>query len=371
MIRLNVKYNDKFVDITFPCGDQKLHDLLGETSVPLKRGFITRVYAPAELSLLEGSTHELDEINFLAKRMDSFDEKEYDRFCAGVQNGPYDNLQDFINLTYSLERYTLIKDIGSMEAIGKTHYLCVNGCVGDKEAPNYAEIGRALLHSGKGIYTEHGLLFVNENMAFNEEYDGQVFPQYYHRADILFGVEIHHDCKSEYVYLPDDDIAISKALCRLGASSPDECTFEMDDCMVDDEDWVKRLKNMLEEESIFDINAVAAAINSADIDLDKLEALIDYVGDSSPQMIAKLARNIDEFTYIKDAETYEDVGKKIIEEDDEFHLQLELEDFFDYDAFGAYIANEFNGDFTENGFVYIPTGISLQNVLKQGESITF
>ena len=48
----------------------------------------------------------------------------------------------------------------------------------DENDPKYAQLGRGLVQSGNGIFTEYGLLFVDENTPFNEVYDGQVFSAY-------------------------------------------------------------------------------------------------------------------------------------------------------------------------------------------------
>lgn len=365
MIRLNVKYNDAYTDITLPSKDRELHEMLGEKESTLKRGFVIRVYEPAELALLENTTHDLDEINYLAKRMDSFDGQEMDRFCAIAQHEQYDCLQDLINLTFQLERGTLIQDMRSMEAVGRRHYLTLNGGISAIEAQtvDFAQIGRELLSSGNGIYTEHGLLFINKGVPLTEVYDGQVFPPYYYMDDSLLVVEIECDCKSEYVYLPDDDLAITKAFARLGADSPDRCTFRLEDFSADNAEWRSRFEAMLGSESIFDINALAAEINFADTDLDKLDALVEYAEDDSPLTIAKLARYADAFEYIPDVDDHEGVGRYIIEHDEDYHLQSELEDFFNYDEFGEYFSNSYHGGFTENGFVYILTGQSLDRII--------
>lgn len=38
--------------------------------------------------------------------------------------------------------------------------------------------GKELIASGRGEITEFGILFRNEEIMFDEVYDGQVFPQY-------------------------------------------------------------------------------------------------------------------------------------------------------------------------------------------------
>ncbi|RGQ38683.1 hypothetical protein DWY99_09430 [[Clostridium] leptum] len=45
----------------------------------------------------------------------------------------------------------------------------------DADDPKYAKLGRELIRSGKGVFTEHGLLFVDEDTPFIRDYDGQNF----------------------------------------------------------------------------------------------------------------------------------------------------------------------------------------------------
>ena len=67
-----------------------------------------------------------------------------------------------------------------MGKIGREYLLTVKGCLpaDDADDPKYAEARRELIQSGKGIFTEHGLLFVDENTPFERDYDGQNFPAY-------------------------------------------------------------------------------------------------------------------------------------------------------------------------------------------------
>ncbi len=373
MIRAKIEYNGRITEITFPHQDKVLHEMLGEDGTSLKRGYVREIVEPRELALLENATHEIDEINYLAKRLDSFDQKELDCFCSAAQHEQFDDLQDLINLTFNLERYSLIQDLRSMESVGRTHYLSVHGGMSAEEACrlDFAQIGRDLLATGKGQYTEHGILFVNEDIEFKMVYDGQVFPPYHYMDDSLFTVKIECNDKCEYVYLPDDDLAITKALTRLSAPSPAYCTYTMDDFSFENREWLSRFEMMLTHESIFDINALAAEINFADIDFDKLTALVEYAEDESAQTITKLAHHCDDFAYIENVADHEEVGRYIIENDEDYELQPELEDFFKYDEFGEYIANSYYGGFTENGFVYSPTARSLEQIIGHDQSIAF
>ncbi len=51
-------------------------------------------------------------------------------------------------------------------------------------------------------------------------------------------------------------------------------------------------------------------------------------------------------------------------------LDLEMEDYFDYEGFGEYISDKFYGKFVCNGFIYNDTDTSLLDILYQDEPMT-
>lgn len=135
---------------------------------------------PEELDFLQDRFANLDEVNYLSKRMDSFFGNEEYQFYEAMKLEGFDTLTDLINLSFNLNRYPLIQNIGDMGKIGREYLLTVKGCLpaDDADDPKYAEFGRELIQSGNGIFTEHGLLFVDEDTPFQRPYDGQTFPAY-------------------------------------------------------------------------------------------------------------------------------------------------------------------------------------------------
>lgn len=116
-----------------------------------------------------------------------------------MKHKSFTELPDLINLTFNLSRYTLIRDVSDMGRIVREYLMNRDGCIPahDDDNPNYAEIGRKLMQSGKGICTDYGLLFVNKDITFSEEYDGQVFPSYLYDADVLFIARAEYSGKTE------------------------------------------------------------------------------------------------------------------------------------------------------------------------------
>ena len=190
MIKLKIKYGNSQTDIRFPCTEKALQEALAEIGAEQVRPlelYVTEVVFPEELAFLQDRFVNLDEVNFLVKRMDSFFGDEEYQFYEAMKLEGFDTLPDLINLSFNLNRYPLIRDIGDMGKIGREYLLTVNGCVpaDDADDPKYAELGRELIQSGNGIFTEHGMLFVDENTPFQLSYDGQTFPPYLYDPGVL------------------------------------------------------------------------------------------------------------------------------------------------------------------------------------------
>ena len=270
MIKVTVQYNDHLVDIHFPCSETTLHSALMEIHAADDNPpelFVTDVIFPEELGHLKDRFVNLDELNYLAKRMESFFGTEEEQFYEAMKQEGFTELKDLINLSFNLNKYCLIQNIGNMGKIGQEYLLNRDGSIpaNDDANPKYAEIGRRLMQSGTGIVTEHGILFVDEDVQFQELYDGQVFPPYLYDSSILCTAKAEYHGKVEYLYLPCERAAIDKSIGRLGAPDAESVSIILDDFMVDNPEWMRRLREMTSSESIYDINDLVGAISNADM----------------------------------------------------------------------------------------------------------
>ena len=86
-IKAVLKRGDKTVSVDFPCREndllEKLQQIDAESSL-LPTIVIDKITMPTCFGYFEGKRINLDELNYLAKRMDSFDEKEMSRFYEAV-----------------------------------------------------------------------------------------------------------------------------------------------------------------------------------------------------------------------------------------------------------------------------------------------
>ena len=263
MIKATIQNNPYCTEIDFPCTETELLEKLGEIGIDKEHLAPTGIVIdiePAELSVLTDCEVSLDVLNYLGKRMDGMDHLEEEQFLAVLSCNELNidwGLKNIINLTFNLPRYTLIKDTNDLECAGRTHLLNIRGCLFVSEAENkewLAEEGKKLIDSGKGIDTEYGTLFVNEEIIFDEMFKGSVFPPYYCDPNALAFAEVSFHGEIELVDLPNEDIAIKKAIARLGVDSIQDCDIGIDSiCDIADE-WWDKIKTVENTKDLFSLN---------------------------------------------------------------------------------------------------------------------
>ena len=118
MIKIRIRNADHEIDIRFPISESELFATLGEIHAVEGRNaaqsaYVTEVYWPEELSMLKDRFANLDELNYLARRMESFDYHEYDQFLIGITKLENPTEKDLINLTFNLDHFTLCKDVSN------------------------------------------------------------------------------------------------------------------------------------------------------------------------------------------------------------------------------------------------------------------
>ena len=165
----------------------------------------------------------VDELDYLAKRLASFCQGEDAQFEAMASKLHLSDIKDFINLTFCCQRATVIIDFSNLDQAGKEHSLTVNG--GSMPSDEYDQVdGRAvaldLIQSGAGVVTPYGVVYDN-GMKLEQIYKGWYFPAYLHRPPQLM-VQINsgpHGETSGFLYLPCPHKQISRTLERAGGGT--------------------------------------------------------------------------------------------------------------------------------------------------------
>lgn len=374
MFQIQITYDDNSTNIDFPCSGETIDEkmkAIGVMDLTNARMFVSKVNDYDVLSFMECDFIDLDELNVLAHRLDAFDKSELQKFECVAKEYNIKSLHELINLTGNMNRYTLIQNMGSIEEIGRVHYLTRNQCMSaqDEKSIDFAKIGRELINSGRGRFTDYGMLFVNDDIPALNIYDGVPTPENMY-GDKSIEVSITKDDKKIFLWLPETESTINRMLGRLNTSiNDDEYTVQLEYYEGENKEWRERLKEILEDYGFNVLNDVATAINGlgAESELEKLSALMNYAATSEPEDIIKLANNIDKFTFVKGATDYEDLARHLIYDLDDYDICDELEDYLDETRFGEDQMEERNGQFVDNGIVYMKDDFTLQEILGYDE----
>ena len=368
----HIRENGINAEIEFPIDDDELQRILKKHYMPTDTTnlfYVKAIDYPNALSVLNFKSVNLDELNYLAKRIVSFYGDELDQFEIAVKRTNAETLKDLINLTFNLDKFTLIKDISNMAKVGREYILNTEGSVpADSEYDEqYAQIGRELLCSGRGIFTDKGLLFV-EDKPLEEVYDGQVFPCYSDKPCIA-EVELEYNGKTETIFLPDSESAFGKAVNRLGAQYLEDCVCVLEISNPKYNKLYDAFEEVLQRDGINELNSIIKLIDEYELDPDKLAAAIEYTGVKSAEDIVVLMDNLDDLELIEDVSYGDDeaVGRYFVENDsyEEYEISDELCDFFDYAEFGEHMADIRSGEYVSGGFMFYDGDNDISEILDQ------
>ena len=137
---------------------------------------LTRAYPT--LRCLEGCKVNIDELDYLAKRLDGFDAVEISQFQAMADKLKLTDMKDLINLTFSCQQATIIADFSDLESIGRAYYMNTHGgCASAEELENLdgEETAILLIEDNEGTVTRYGVVYDN-GMQLSQLYDGKNLP---------------------------------------------------------------------------------------------------------------------------------------------------------------------------------------------------
>ena len=320
------------------------------------------------LKRTEMLTVNVEELNYLAKRLDGFDIGEAAQFQAMAHKLELFELKDLINLTFCCQQATVITDFSDLASVGRDHYMNLHrGCAKTEEldALNGEETARRLIENGNGAVTPYGVVYDN-GMKLEQVYDGRFFPGYYYEPN---AITVAVTAKSEpedtehitWLYLPVVQEEIDRALQRAGITDPADVRLWLEDTQLMDE--VDVLLDM-EQENILDLNALAQAADalSAD-DLKKLGAVVTMAKPQNVEQIKNLAENLDQFDFALGAHTPAEYGKYMIQQSGRFEYDENLDEFYDYEKYGLQRMGEEDGMFTDRGYIAYKGYISMEEVM--------
>ena len=325
------------------------------------------------LKRTEMLTVNVEELNYLAKRLDSFDTGEAAQFQAMAHKLELFELKDLINLTFCCQQATVITDFSDLAAIGRNHYMNLHGgsaSVDELNALDGKGTARQLIESGSGTITPYGVVYDN-GMKLEQVYDGRFFPCYYYEPN---AITVAVTAKSEpedtehitWLFLPMVQEEIDRALLRGGITDPSEIRLSLEDSWLPHE--VLDLLDM-DHVDISELNALVQALDEfSDMSIRKYAAAAVMARPHTTEQAKHLAENLDLFDFAPSASTPEEYGKYMIQQSGHFDYDENLDAFYDYEKYGTERMNEEDGMFTDRGYIAYKGYISMEEVMNGSQS---
>ena len=123
-----------------------------------------------------GEYENLDELNYLASKLDEMSESEYAQFQAGMEMGDHcGSLQEIINLTENLDCYEVYPDIHDYDDLGRYYIEELDVMQVPEHLQNYIDYeayGRDVALEENGTFTDQGYVW-DTGSSFHEFYDGE------------------------------------------------------------------------------------------------------------------------------------------------------------------------------------------------------
>ena len=123
-----------------------------------------------------GEYENLDELNYLASKLDEMDQSDYAKFQAAMEIGDYtSSLQEIINLTENLDCYEIYPNIEDYDDLGRYYIEELDVMQVPEHLQNYIDYeayGRDVALEENGTFTDQGYVW-DTREAFREYYDGE------------------------------------------------------------------------------------------------------------------------------------------------------------------------------------------------------
>lgn len=319
------------------------------------------------LRLLTGQEINLDELDYLAKRLDGISPYEKTQFQAAAEHYGLSRVTDLINLTFCCDQATVIVDFSDLEQVGRIHYLTLNGGATREEMESLDgyETALLLINEHPGIITPYGVFYDN-GMRLEPVYDGRYFPQYLYADSVLtLALASDEDLKKganlTWLYLPCSEERLERTLTRAGITQRSEIHFlVMDNNLPCEVSHLLNLENELPQK----LNMLAQEVIKLDkASWEKLEAVTAWVQPAAVEEVVQLCRNLDQFDFIPHIHSVQEYGKYMVQESGDYYYDAGLEGYIDYERLGQSLLFKEIGQFVESGYVSYHGELSFEELI--------
>ncbi|MSU03402.1 antirestriction protein ArdA [Tissierella pigra] len=373
---INLKRIDRKEDapiiFNFPCDDSYISNVYIQLGLEVSTApncYIDEILYDLDMNnILKGKQCNIDELNFLFKKMDSFDGKERKVFFASAFAENLKTMAELINLSFNTHCYSLVSDFNNLETVGKDLYLSEKQAVAVKELDEVEGESFAMeviKNNPNSTITPYGVLYKNSNEP-EQIYNGKQFPLY-HWEETVATIQLTAKGANEFIYLPCSDVEIEKALMRLETSYLHDC-----EVAIDSHSFSDRIINIISADTtplikIDTLNKLAEYYKEiGNHDIEYFEKLMDHIKPRTVDEIFALADSMYEFELFDGIHSVESYGRYMICESGYFEYDSNLEEYIDFKRYGeGKMANEV-GAFSNSGYiVYRGYNQELSNILSE------
>ncbi len=378
---INLKRIDRKENATifnFPYEESEISNVYNQLELETSTApncYIEEVVYDSDMNeILKGKQCNIDELNFLFKRMDSFDTKERKVLLASAFAENPETIAELINLSFNTHCYSLVSDFNNLETVGKDLYLSEKQAVATRELEELdggSFAMEVIKNNPNSRITPYGVLYKNSNEP-EQVYNGKQFPPY-HWKETVATIQLTAKGANEFIYLPCSDVEIEKALLRLETPYLHDC-----EVAIDSHNFSDRIINIISADTtpltkIDALNKLAEYYKEiGNHDIEYFEKLMDYVKPRTVEEIFALADSMYEFELFDGIHSVESYGRYMICDSGHFEYDSNLEEYIDFKRYGQEkMAHEF-GAFSEKGYItYHGYNQKLANLLFESLGMVF
>ena len=331
---------------------------------------IESIHAPncPALCRMSGTLENVDELDWLGKKLESFDQYELLQFSAAAERFGLCSADELIDLSFCANEMTVISDFNDLEKVGRKHYLTVHGAADTKELEKLdgKALAQALISGQSGTVTQFGVVYDN-GVQLQPVYNRKQLPQNWLAETCIMELEIGAKGAEaanahEWVQLPASRIKLERAMHRAGIPSCGEMQM-----LVSDSRFPNEVDCALdfEHESLFELNRLCqTCAYFLDADFEKLGAVCQMAKPTCAANIRQLAENLDQFDFAPNVHTPEELGKYMIQQSGHYEYDENLEDFYNYGDYGVKRMLQEDGVFVDRGYVSYHGTLTLDKLMR-------
>ena len=253
------------------------------------------------LCRMSGTLANVDELDWLGRKLESFDQYELLQVSAAAERFGLSAADELIDLSFCAREVTVVSDFTDLEKTGKRHYLTVHGACDPKELEDLdgKETALALISGQPGYVTQFGVVYDN-GMKLEQAHDRKHLPPIWMPESCIMELKLRvtgedDPKKQEWVQLPASQIKLERAMLRAGIPSCGEMQMLVSDSRFPDE---VNCTLDFERESLFELNRLCQICsNFKEQDLEKLGAVCQMAKPTCAANIRQLAENLDQFDF--------------------------------------------------------------------------